>query len=124
MLVQGYRTQPEEPAASKPYQYAGSTAATVATAGDNATPSKITPPKISPPKTSPPKTARERAAQAAQAASNDSTAPRPKGAGYVPPKQWRPPLQMLLHQHNGRIIAIPHVDVRLHVISSTAAAGR
>lgn len=40
-----------------------------------------------------------------------SSAKSASPAPFNPGKQWRPPLQLLLHQHNGRICAIPHVDM-------------
>ena len=103
LLVQG---APNQPAAAAPYLYAGQVAPS---SGNPPHKSSSLPPaaisdvdelssgeaSVSPPK-------------------SPKSPPMHKKPGYVPPKQWRPPLQMLLHQHNGRIIAIPHVDALPH----------
>ena len=101
VLVQG---APAEPAAAAPYLYAGQA---------SAPPSReASPPKgavsDSSPLLSPPMGP---ISDIDELSIGMVSPPNHKKPGYVPPKQWRPPLQMLLHQHNGRIIAIPHVDV-------------
>ena len=111
MLVQG---APAEPAAAAPYLYSGQV---------SAPPSReASPPKgavsDSSPLLSPPMGA---ISDIDELCIGEASPPKHKKPGYVPPKQWRPPLQMLLHQHNGRIIAIPHVDV-LPAWSTSAAA--
>ena len=111
MLVQG---APAEPAAAAPYLYSGQV---------SAPPSReASPPKgavsDSSPLLSPPMGA---ISDIDELCIGEASPPKHKKPGYVPPKQWRPPLQMLLHQHNGRIIAIPHVDV-LTAWSTSAAA--
>ena len=101
VLVQG---APAEPAAAAPYLYSGQA---------SAPPSReASPPKgavsDSSPLLSPPMGP---ISDIDELSIGRASPPNHKKPGYVPPKQWRPPLQMLLHQHNGRIIAIPHVDV-------------
>ena len=107
ILVQGTPTQPTAAAPAAPYLYAGQVAS---------------PPRASPPPSSPPPSAAILDVDDLPSSSQEASTPKHKKPGYVPPKQWRPPLQMLLHQHNGRIIAIPHVDVRPHGQSAPACS--
>jgi hypothetical protein len=115
VLVQG---APAEPAAAAPYLYSGQV---------SAPPSReASPPKEavadSTPLLSPPMGPISDIDE--ELSIGAASPPMHKKPGYVPPKQWRPPLQMLLHQHNGRIIAIPHVDVLPAWSTSAPARGR